>query len=106
MLKLSRMTDYGVLVLHHLGRLRPARVSVETLAELTHLAQPTVRKVLHPLDPSGARHRQARAYGGYALARPAERITLAEAIAALQGPWPSRTAATQRAPARFRTAVI
>ena len=86
MLKLSRMTDYGVLVLHHLGRLRPARVSVETLAELTHLTQPTIRKVLHPLTRAGLVTAKRGPTGGYALARPAERITLAEAIAALQGP--------------------
>ena len=86
MLKLSRMTDYGVLVLHHLGRLRPARASVETLAELTHLAQPTVRKVLHPLTRAALVTAKRGPTGGYALARPAERITLAEAIAALQGP--------------------
>ena len=82
MLKLSRMTDYGVLVLHHLGRLRPARVSVETLAELTHLTQPTIRKVLYPLTRAGLVTAKRGPTGGYALARPAERITLAEAIAA------------------------
>ena len=86
MLKLGRMTDYGVLVLHHLGRLRPARASVETLAELTHLTQPTVRKVLHPLTRAGLVTAKRGPTGGYALARPAERISLAEAITALQGP--------------------
>ena len=86
MLKLGRMTDYGVLVLHHLGRLRPARASVETLAELTHLAQPTVRKVLHALTRADLVTAKRGPTGGYALARPAERISLAEAITALQGP--------------------
>ena len=39
-----------------------------------------------------------RAHGGYALARPAERITLAEAIAALQGPLALTDCCTRRAP--------
>ena len=46
MLKVGRLADYGVLLLHHLGRVRPARLSMETLSELTHVPLPTVRKVM------------------------------------------------------------
>ena len=50
------------------------------------MTQPTIRKVLHPLTRAGLVTAKRGPTGGYALARPAERITLAEAIAALQGP--------------------
>ena len=88
MLKLSRMTDYGVLVLHHLGRLRPARVSVETLAELTHLTQPTIRKVLHPLTRAGLVTAKRGPTGATPSPAPPSASPWPKPSPPSRGPWP------------------
>ena len=86
MLKVGRLADYGVLILHHLARVRPARVSVEALAEITHVPLPTVRKVLKFLADSGLVRAKRGPNGGYQIAREPGAISLAEAIAAVEGP--------------------
>lgn len=86
MLRIGRLADYGVLFLHHLGRVRPARLSVETLAELTHVPLPTVRKVMRYLAEAGLVRSKRGPNGGYTLARPPGAISLAEAIQAVEGP--------------------
>ena len=85
MLKVGRLADYGVLVLHHLGRVRPARLSVESLAELTRLPLPTVRKVMRFLAEAQLVVSKRGPNGGYQIARPPAAISLAEAIAAVEG---------------------
>ena len=86
MIRIGRLADYGVLVLHHLGRVRPARVSMETLAELTHVPLPTVRKVMRYLADAGLVVSKRGPNGGYQIARPPSAISLAEAISAVEGP--------------------
>ncbi len=85
MLKVGRLADYGVLVLHHLGRVRPARLSVESLAELTRVPLPTVRKVMRFLTDAGLVVSKRGPNGGYQIARAPSAISLAEAIAAVEG---------------------
>ena len=85
MLKVGRLADYGVLILHHLGRVRPARLSMETLSELTHVPLPTVRKVMRFLIEAGLVLSKRGPLGGYLLAHPPEAISLADAITALEG---------------------
>jgi Fe-S cluster assembly protein SufB len=85
MLKVGRLADYGVLILHHLGRVRPARLSMETLSELTHVPLPTVRKVMRFLIEAGLVLSKRGPLGGYQLARAPEAISLADAITALEG---------------------
>ena len=97
MLKVGRLADYGVLILHHLGRVRPARLSMETLSELTHVPLPTVRKVMRFLIEAGLALSKRGPLGGYLLARPTEAISLADAITALAGR-PALVAAATPAP--------
>ena len=85
MLKVGRLADYGILILHHLGRVQPARLSMESLAELTQGPLPTVRKLTRMLAEAGLVVSKRGPLGGYQLARPPQRISLAEAIAAIEG---------------------
>jgi Fe-S cluster assembly protein SufB len=85
MLKVGRLADYGILILHHLGRVRPARLSMETLSELTHVPLPTVRKVMRFLIEAGLVLSKRGPLGGYQLARAPDAISLADAITALEG---------------------
>jgi len=86
MLKLSRLTDYGTVVLAHLARDPGARLSASELAQATRLAEPTVRKLLKMLTRGGVVVSHRGAQGGYALARAAAAITAVDIIDALEGP--------------------
>ena len=86
MLRLSKLTDYGTVVLAQIAR-DPARLhTAAELATALHLAVPTVSKLLKQFARAGllSSHRGAR--GGYTLARPAEDITAVQIIDALEGP--------------------
>jgi FeS assembly SUF system regulator len=86
MLRVGRLADYGVLILHHLGRVRPARLSMETIAQLTGVPLPTVRKVMRFLAEAGLVISKRGPNGGYQIARAPAAISLADAIAAVEGP--------------------
>jgi FeS assembly SUF system regulator len=86
MLRMSKLTDYGTLVLSELGAGGSGPSSAGVVAGRTHLALPTVSKLLKALTRSGLVVSTRGAQGGYALARPAEQITAAEIIDALEGP--------------------
>ncbi|WP_417277339.1 SUF system Fe-S cluster assembly regulator [Castellaniella sp.] len=84
MLRISKIVDYGILVLTHMA-LQPTHVcSAAELASGLGLGQPVVSKVLKLL----AQHRLVTstrgAHGGYRLERDAEQISVAEIIDALE----------------------
>jgi len=85
-LKLSRLTDYAVVVLARMGTTPDARQSAPELAARTGLAEPTVAKVLKILAQCGLVTGMRGARGGYMLARPLARIRLSEVITAFDGP--------------------
>ena len=87
MLKISKLTDYGTLVLVHLasydnGRLHPA----SDVAAGTHLSLPTTQKLLKILTRGGLVKSARGADGGYRLAKPPAQISAAEILDALEGP--------------------
>lgn len=85
--KLSRITDYGIVLMAHLARAPgDATRNAREVAEATHLPTPVVSKVLKMLARAGLLDSQRGAKGGYALARPAAEITVPQMIAALEGP--------------------
>jgi FeS assembly SUF system regulator len=59
---------------------------METLAELTHVPLPTVRKVMRYLADAGLVISKRGPNGGYQIARAPAAISLAEAITAVEGP--------------------
>jgi FeS assembly SUF system regulator len=84
---MSRITDYGIVLLTHLaaapgGEVRTAR----ELAEGTGLPLPVVSKILKALTREGFLHSVRGAKGGYALSRPAAEIPVVAVIDALEGP--------------------
>jgi len=60
--------------------------SVRDLAERTGLPQPYLEQILLSLKGVGLVRSKRGVGGGYVLARPAEAITLAEVVAAVDGP--------------------
>jgi len=85
MLRLSKLTDYAVVVLVRLG----VTDSVQTspgIAAVTGIPEPTVAKVLKTLAAGDLVVSQRGARGGYRLNRPLDTIPIADVIAAIDGP--------------------
>jgi FeS assembly SUF system regulator len=85
-LKLSRLTDYAVVVLSRMGQSNDPLLSAPGLATRTGLAEPTVAKVLKILAQADIVEGLRGARGGYRLTRPLRAISLAEVVVAFDGP--------------------
>ncbi len=95
MLRLSKLTDYAVVVLIRLaeGERAPmdrgTAVCVQTspgLAAATGVPEPTVAKVLKALATAGLVASTRGARGGYRLLRPLDQVSVADVIGAVDGP--------------------
>lgn len=85
MLRLSRLTDYGTVVLAYLARTERL-CSTAAVADGTRLAPTTVSKLLKALTRARLVDSVRGSQGGYRLARPATAISAGEIIDALEGP--------------------
>jgi FeS assembly SUF system regulator len=85
-LRISRLTDYGTVVLAHLARDDAALVSAADVATATGIAVPTVSKLLKALAKAEIVTSTRGSHGGYQLARDARAISAADVIDALDGP--------------------
>ncbi|MBN1240924.1 MAG: SUF system Fe-S cluster assembly regulator [Gammaproteobacteria bacterium] len=87
MLRMSKLTDYGTMVLAQLAATEGSLATCSAVAEATRLGQPTVSKLLKLLARAGLVVSERGVQGGYALARSADAISAAEIIDALEGPF-------------------
>ncbi len=86
MLRVSRLTDYATVVMTCIAA-HPAEVlSTAQIADETRLELPTVSKLLKALGHAELVESFRGVNGGYRLARPASKISLAEIVEALEGP--------------------
>lgn len=85
MIRMSKLTDYAIVILAHLAR-SDGTVTAQDLAARSKVPLPTVSKLCKELSKARiiVSHRGRR--GGYGLARPAEQISVAEIVEALEGP--------------------
>ena len=86
MLRISKLTDYGTVILADLASRGDTVASAAELAEATGLGLATVRKLLKMLAKDELVLATRGAQGGYRLARDAEDISAADVIDALEGP--------------------
>ena len=86
MLRISKMTDYAIMVMVELHASQGEVLSAHALAERSHLELPTVSKVLKLLVNTGLVDSYRGANGGYILERNAQDISVAEIITAIEGP--------------------
>lgn len=86
MLRLSKLTDYGTMLLAHLANGDGEVRSATELASETGIALPTVSKLLKALAREGLVISTRGASGGYRLAREPREISAANIIDALEGP--------------------
>jgi len=85
MLRLSKLTDYAVVVLIRLSHGEAVQTSPGIAAGIG-VPEPTVAKVLKALAYAGLVSSQRGARGGYRLVRPLSGIPVAEVVAAIDGP--------------------
>lgn len=93
MIRISKLTDYSIVLLSHLaaapewtGSGQRVLFSTRDLAEESHLPLPTVEKLLKKLTSSELLVSERGAHGGYRLAREPRNISIADIVSALEGP--------------------
>lgn len=86
MLKLSKMADYGTVVMTAMVPEPQTSRSSSEIALAIRVPAPTVSKILKILARNGLVLSLRGVKGGYRLARPAEQISVADIIHAMDGP--------------------
>ena len=85
MLRISKLTAYAILMMVELAR-DGEMLSAHALAERIHVEVPTASKVLKLLAGNELLESYRGANGGYRVSRIAAEISVAEVIAAIEGP--------------------
>ena len=86
MIKLSKLSDYAVVVLSLLARERGKLMTAPGLSSSSGIPEPTVSKVLKLLAKEGVIASTRGVNGGYCLERDPAKISVTELITALEGP--------------------
>lgn len=86
MLKLSRLADYGVVLMTHMAGARDHVRSAQAISEATGIPLPTVSKLLSGFARSGLLQAVRGAKGGFRLARDPRQISVSDVIAVVDGP--------------------
>ncbi len=87
MIRLAKLTDYGLVLMTLIARTKDAPVhTARDLAGESKLPLPTVSKLLKQLLQSGLLVSQRGSSGGYGLAKDPSEISVVEIIAAIEGP--------------------
>lgn len=86
MIKLSKLTDYSVVVLAEMARGQGSLMTASGLAVQVGLPEPTVAKVLKLLARGTVINSVRGANGGYLLAKNPDEISIAAVITAVEGP--------------------
>ena len=85
-MKLTRRSEYALLALIHLARAKgEGYVAVAAMAEVQGLPAKFLEQLLMALKRARLVKSRKGPHGGYRLARPAEKISLAEVIRLLDG---------------------
>jgi Rrf2 family protein len=87
MLKISRLTDYGLLAAVYLARKSGEVVSAREIAAFYHLPLPMITKVLKTLHQGEVIGSHRGVGGGYSFDGDAESVTLGQLLDVLEGPW-------------------
>lgn len=86
MLRITRLTDYGFILLAEMCGSGDVLHNAKDLSEKLDIPLPTVSKVLKLLSQGGLLESHQGSQGGYRLARSADKISAAEIIEVLEGP--------------------
>lgn len=84
MLRISKLADYGTVVMVYLAKQKQGLCNARDIALHTHLAVPTVSKILKRLTSAGLLTSVRGVAGGYRLQRSAAEISVSQIIFALE----------------------
>ena len=88
MIRITRQTDYGILLLAQMaGRPLNEVHTAKHAAQLSNVPLPMASKILKALARGGLLVSQRGVKGGYRLATSPERISVGDVIGALEGPF-------------------
>jgi FeS assembly SUF system regulator len=86
MIRIGKMTDYGIVLLSSFVRDQEKAHNARDLSEESRIPLPTVSKILKELSRGALLTSQRGSKGGYRLAKSPDTISVAEVIQALEGP--------------------
>lgn len=86
MIRLSRLTDYAIVIVAELARTPGQLQAAAGLSLKTKIPEPTVAKVLKILARGGVLESARGVNGGYVVARALNDISIGEVIEAMNGP--------------------
>jgi FeS assembly SUF system regulator len=87
MLRISKLCDYAIVLLTHFAQdSEPPVWAARDVAAAARIPLPTVSKLLKSLSRAGLLVSQRGVRGGYRLARSPDEISIADVIAAIDGP--------------------
>jgi FeS assembly SUF system regulator len=86
MIKISKLSDYAIVVLNELARAQGQLLTATMLSHSTRIPEPTVAKVLKLLSKQKIVNSIRGVNGGYMMKRCPSTITVHELIVALEGP--------------------
>jgi FeS assembly SUF system regulator len=84
MLRISKLADYGTIIMVYLARKAPMLCNAREIANDTHVNLPTVSKLLKRLTAAGLLTSVRGMAGGYKLQRFADAISVGDIIYALE----------------------
>jgi FeS assembly SUF system regulator len=85
-MRISKMTDYALVVLSHLATDEGSSQSARRIADVSCLPSPTVVRVLKQLSRAGLVQAARGVHGGYSLAKKPAEVSLAEVLSVFEGP--------------------
>jgi FeS assembly SUF system regulator len=85
-LRITKQTDYGIVLMTHLAQTGDGQHSAPELADTLRIPLPMVSKILKILTRDGLLASHRGVHGGYSLARPARHITVDQIVGSLEGP--------------------
>ena len=86
MLRITRLTDYGFILLAKMCEDESSLLNAKDMSEELDIPLPTVSKVLKLLVQGDLLESQQGSQGGYHLSKPAKEISAAKIIEVLEGP--------------------
>ena len=86
MLRITKQTDYGIVLLTRMAQSREGLHTAGDLAGESHLPAPMVSKILKTLAREGILESHRGVKGGYTLKRETEEISVADIVTAIEGP--------------------
>ncbi|MBI4403527.1 MAG: SUF system Fe-S cluster assembly regulator [Deltaproteobacteria bacterium] len=86
MLRLSKMADYGLVLLTYFARESDRWLAARELAVRSHVPFPTASKILKALSKAQLLESERGTNGGYRLSRPADQISIADVVSVFERP--------------------